>query len=336
MGLPAAVAILILLLAGPLWVRRIEENLEGYCLLLGILAIAFAGGANWELAAKALRDPIPISAAVIIAGILFRYGRKHFDRVVRWTADRFGRAVLAGATVAIAALLSSIITSIVAALMLVEALRSLGLPRTNLIRITVVGCLAIGLGASLTPLGEPLSTIAIDALELEFFGLFTVLAPYVLPGIIACAILAAFYARGDGAETHFSHAGVESFGAIALRGIKVFGFIAGLVLLGEAFAPIASDYINHLSAPALFWANVAGAALDNATVIAIEIHGMPLPLAREVILSLLVSGGMLIQGNIPNIIAAGALGISAASWARVGIPLGLLLLIAYFLSLRLA
>ncbi|MGH7988239.1 MAG: DUF1646 family protein, partial [Candidatus Binataceae bacterium] len=60
------------------------------------------------------------------------------------------------------------------------------------------------------------------------------------------------------------------------------------------------------------------------------------PLAREVILSLLASGGMLIQGNIPNIIAAGALGISAASWARVGIPLGLLLLIAYFLSLRLA
>ncbi|MGH8012352.1 MAG: DUF1646 family protein [Candidatus Binataceae bacterium] len=336
MGLPAAIIILCLLLLGPFLARRIEENLESYCLLLGVAAILLAGGANWELAGKALRDPVPISAAVIVAGVLFRYGRAYLDRAITWATTRFSRAALTAFIVAVVALLSGIITSIVAALVMAESLRSLRLPRTKMVRATVAGCMAIGLAASLTPLGEPLSTIAIDALQLEFFGLFTLLAPYVLPGIAACTALAAFSARGEYAEGGPSHAPRENFLAIGLRGIKVFGFIAGLVLLGEAFAPLASSYINDLSAPVLFWANVTGAALDNATVIAIEIHGMPLLLAREVILSLLASGGMLIQGNIPNIIAAGALDISAASWARVGIPLGLVFLVAYFLSLRLA
>ncbi|MGH9553363.1 MAG: DUF1646 family protein, partial [Terriglobales bacterium] len=280
-------------------------------------------------------DPVPISIAVIIAGVLFQYARGYLDRVVASMALRLSLPIVTAFLVAVIALVSSIITSIVAALVLVEVLRSLRLPREKLVQVTVVGCMAIGLGASLTPLGEPLSTIAIDSLNLEFFGLFSLLAPYVLPGIAACAVLAAVCVRGEYDPEEQSEQAGEGLGEVALRGVKVFGFIAGLVLLGEAYAPLASGYVNELSAPSLYWANIVGAALDNATVIAIEIHGMPLLLAREVILSLLASGGMLIQGNIPNIIAAGALGISSASWARVGIPVGLAFMIAYFLSLRL-
>jgi predicted cation transporter len=335
LGLPAALSILGLLLAGPLLIRQIEENLEAYCLALGLLAILLAGGGNWMLAKKALRDPVPIAAAVVVAGILFRYGRGHLDRLLEWACSRIGRPALAGATVTVTAVASSIITSIVAALILVEALRRLRLPRAQLVPAVVAGCLAIGLGASLTPLGEPLSTIAVEALDLEFFGLFSLLAPYVLPGIGVCALLVAFCSRGSRTEVHLVDAEADSLGAIALRGVKVFGFIAGLILLGEAFAPLAKDYIHFLSAPALFWANVVGAALDNATVIAIEVHGTPLPLAREIILSLLASGAMLIQGNIPNIIAAGALNISAVQWSKIGIPLGLIFLLGYFAALHL-
>ncbi|MGH7935301.1 MAG: DUF1646 family protein, partial [Candidatus Binataceae bacterium] len=265
----------------------------------------------------------------------FQYGREYLDRAVASMTLQVSRPALAALLVAVIALLSSIITSIIAALMLVETLRSLRLPREKTVQITVVGCLAIGLGASLTPLGEPLSTIAVDALNLDFFGLTFLLAPYVLPGIAACSALVAFYARGEYAAATASENMSESFWAVIFRGIKVFAFIAGLVLLGEAYAPLAHEYVANLSAPALYWANVVGAALDNATVIAIEIHGMELKLAREVILALLASGGMLIQGNIPNIIAAGALRISAAKWARYGIPLGLVFLVAYFLGLRL-
>ena len=336
MALPAAIAILVLLLIGPLLSHWVEKNLEVYCFFLGASAIGFAGQVSWELAKKVLFDPIPIAMAVLIAGVLFKFGRKWFDRALARMQRRFSRPVLAAIIVATIALLSSLITSIVAALMLVEALRALRLPRDKLLRVTVTGCMAIGLGASLTPLGEPLSTIAVDLLNLEFFALFGLLAPYVLPGIVVCAALVAFHARGAYIEEKHRATRSESLLVILRRGAEVFAFIAGLVLLGEAYAPLARTYLSELSAPVLFWTNVAGAALDNATVVAIEISDMPLSLAREVILSLLASGGMLIQGNIPNIIAANALNISALSWARVGVPIGLLFLIGYFLCLRLA
>ncbi|MGH7935154.1 MAG: DUF1646 family protein, partial [Candidatus Binataceae bacterium] len=61
MGLPEAIVILLLLLLGPLAARRIEENLEAYCFLLGLLATALAGGADRAVIAKALADPLPIS-----------------------------------------------------------------------------------------------------------------------------------------------------------------------------------------------------------------------------------------------------------------------------------
>jgi predicted cation transporter len=42
---------------------------------------------------------------------------------------------------------------------------------------------------------------------------------------------------------------------------------------------------------------------------------------------------MLIPGNIPNIIAAGKLGITSREWAEVGIPLGLVLMAVFFVLL---
>jgi predicted cation transporter len=39
---------------------------------------------------------------------------------------------------------------------------------------------------------------------------------------------------------------------------------------------------------------------------------------------------MLIPGNIPNIIAASKLRISSRSWTVIGLPLGLLLMGAYY------
>jgi len=54
---------------------------------------------------------------------------------------------------------------------------------------------------------------------------------------------------------------------------------------------------------------------------------------RAVLMGLLISGGMLIPGNIPNIISANKLGIRSRTWARWGVPLGLALLVLYFVIL---
>ncbi len=43
--------------------------------------------------------------------------------------------------------------------------------------------------------------------------------------------------------------------------------------------------------------------------------------------------GILIPGNIPNIVSAGRLKISMKEWAVIGVPLGFLLLVVYFVIL---
>jgi predicted cation transporter len=48
----------------------------------------------------------------------------------------------------------------------------------------------------------------------------------------------------------------------------------------------------------------------------------------------LIAGGMLIPGNIPNIIAAGKLHIKSREWARFGVPLGAALMLVFFLVLE--
>jgi predicted cation transporter len=51
------------------------------------------------------------------------------------------------------------------------------------------------------------------------------------------------------------------------------------------------------------------------------------------ILGLLIAGGMLIPGNIPNIVAAERLKISMREWAVIGIPLGAAVMVIYFVVL---
>lgn len=76
--------------------------------------------------------------------------------------------------------------------------------------------------------------------------------------------------------------------------------------------------------------------VDNATLAAIEIGpAMNVHQQRAAMLSLLISGGILIPGNIPNIVAAARLRIRSREWARAGIPIGLALLILCFAVLSL-
>ncbi|HYL59403.1 MAG TPA: DUF1646 family protein [Candidatus Acidoferrales bacterium] len=332
----AALAVLLLLLFGPLAVARIEHNLELYCLGLGVLATLLAGGFTGELVSEALREPVAISIAVIVAALLFGWSGAFLDRGFKRLRNRVRRPVLTGVSIFAIAAVSSVITAIVAALVMIEAIGLLQLDRERRARVTVAGCFAVGMGASLTPIGEPLSTLAARALNLSFFGLFDLLAPWVLPGVIACSILAAVFARGEYEHVAAGPRIRQTYGEMAIQAGKVFAFIVGLVLISHAYGPIANEYVAKMSNDLLFWVNTVSAALDNATLVALEVHSMTLERAREAILSLLISGGILIPGNIPNIVSAGALKIRSAQWARIGLPIGLTLLGIYFALLKVA
>lgn len=337
---PAVGAALIgLLLAGPVVSRAIEERIELFFLAIGLLAMTLAGAWRWEVAGRAAEVPLGITLTVVVADVAFGRMRGPMDRALAWIQARVARPLLCGAAVFAIALLSAMLTAIVAALMLAELVELIGLGPRARVRVAVAGCFAIGLGSSLTPLGGPLSTLAASGLGMGFGGLFAMLAPCALPGMLACAIVAGLFATNDEGASALAAAPTlvlirESVVRALVRGLEVYVFIAGLMLVGEAFAPLAAHFVPLLGHAALYWANTISAAMDNATLVALEVRAMDPARAREAIVALLVAGGMLIPGNVPNIVAAGALRIGAGDWAKIGIPMGLVLLGIYFALLQ--
>jgi len=354
------VAILAVVLAGPFLVRRIEENLEAFLFACGAAALTVAGfatiegvatGWSWAIVEEALTTPvfigsllgIPIGIVqiVLLVGFLIYLGHRPMERAIQRLVDTVPLRILAFLLVVILALVSSIISAILAAILLIEILCALPIPREPKIRLAVVACFAIGLGAALTPLGEPLSTIAISKLSgppyyAGFGFLAGLLGIYIVPGILAFGLLAAFTVReaGEGGEPLFCRVERGMPGEVVLRAARVYLFIMALVLLGEGFKPLILWYVVGIPADGLFWVNMVSAALDNATLTAAEIGPYLSELQiKAALMGLLVSGGMLIPGNIPNIISAGKLGVTSREWGRVGVPIGFVAMAIYFIVL---
>ena len=320
-----AVLILVPLLLGPLVIRALERNLEGFCLVLGLIAATLAGW-NRALVAEAALAPAPVTIAVLIAGLGFAHLRPALARGFGRLRETTSRPLLTAVTVIAIGFASSLITAVVGGLLLVEAIGMLrlGPPARN--NVTVAGCFAIGIGSALTPAGGPFSAIVAQGLDLRFGDLFILLGAWMVPAVVGLGMLAAWFARGDYdliAEESSVH---ERPSDVIRQGAKVFAFVAGLALIGAACAPLAAVWVPHFGPGLLFWGNTLSAALDNATLAALESHAVtPLHL-RPALVSMAVSGGMLIPGNIPNIVCAGILRIGSADWARVGVPIGLVML----------
>lgn len=322
---------------------------------MGVGAALVSGSLGLELVLKALREPIAISLAVLAAGLAFRALGRYLRRAVWEALVLMPMGLFFFIIVVVLGLLSSIITAIIASLVLVEIVSILNLPRKLEIALDVVACFAIGLGAALTPVGEPLSTITVSKLGQSFWYLMVLIGPYIVPGILALGVFAAFYLprlapefrlahpgkpsavpAEDGAEERRvpslkAHASEESYFDVVVRALKVFLFVMALVLLGEGFKPVIDRFVIGLPSAGLYWLNMVSAVLDNATLAAAEISlKMSALQVKSVLMGLLISGGMLIPGNIPNIISAGKLKIGSREWAAIGVPLGLVLMAIYF------
>lgn len=326
--------ILVLVLVLPLLLHRVEQNLEAFLFAMGLLSAAGAGVLSRPLVVAALTHPLPITAAVFLAGLVFHWTRNHLGTLlVRLRLVLPMRAVVA-VVVTVLALLSSIITVIIASLVLVEVVSALGFRREDETRLVIVACMAIGMGAALTPVGEPLSTIATAKLGADFWFLLRLLGPWVIPGILALGGVVALLPLRYQGESLAETGSPETYRSVAARAVRVYVFVMALTLLGEGFRPLIDRYIIGLDARVLYWINTVSAILDNATLTAAEISPRMTPQqVRAVLLGLLISGGMLIPGNIPNIIAANRLGIRSRAWARWGVPLGVVLLVVYFATL---
>lgn len=331
-----------LVLVLPFSIKKVEKELEAFLFVMGVLAVSISRLWSWHLVKDALVEPIKITAAVFVAGLLFRLIRPKIGKWASIVAQRLGYSVLFFIIVVGLGLLSSVITAIIAALVLSEVISALRLPRALEVKIVIIACFSIGLGAVLTPLGEPLSTIAISKLKGEpyhadFFFLLKLLGMWVIPVILALGVLPAFLKNtGVGKGDTLTEDRPEQLRDVAFRALKVYLFVLALVFLGTGFMPVVDKYLVHVPAVALYWVNIISAILDNATLTAAEIT--PLMSAQTIkcaLAGLLIAGGMLIPGNIPNIICAGKLSIKSREWAAFGVPLGLVIMTGFFIVLLL-
>ncbi|MCU9615139.1 DUF1646 domain-containing protein [Caldibacillus lycopersici] len=324
--------ILLLVLFLPFTIKFVEHNLEIFLFVMGLAAAIISGVFNRELLVQALLDPIKITVAVIIAGLLFKWFRRLLENGIRAISNMLPFRLFIALMVIVLGLVSSFITAIIAALVLVLIVSVLTLDKKSEIRLVVIACFSIGLGAALTPIGEPLSTITISKMHEDFYYLLQLVGPYIIPGVVLLGILAAILVKPERGFGLSNEDNIESYDDIFVRGIKIYFFVMGLTLLGAGFEPLINEYIIGLSSHLLYWVNILSAILDNATLAAAEISPAMSPESvKAVLLGLLVSGGMLIPGNIPNIISAGKLNITSKEWAKEGLPIGFSILIVYFI-----
>jgi len=335
------IVIIFLVLFLPFFVHKVENNLEVFLFFMGLLSILSSClfkkiEVSPHTFIKAAEEPLKITLAVLISGWLFRRYREKITSFIVNLEEKIGPHIFATLFVFILGLLSSVITAIIASIVLVEVISALKLHRDFERKLTVLTCYSIGLGAALTPVGEPLSTIAVSKLRGEpyhadFFFLLRHLGIYIIPGIFAISLYAGLIHASAGRILTLKEKSEEALKDILIRAVKVYVFVMGLVFLSEGFKPVVDEYISKVSAPVLYWVNLISAILDNATLTAAEISPlMEITQIKALLMGLLISGGLLIPGNIPNIISAGKLGIKSKEWARDAFLPGVILLLLYF------
>ena len=321
----------------PFSVKKVEEELEAFLFLMGLSAVTISGQWARPLIEDAFREPVKITLAVLALGFAFRAARPRLKGWLEKLIKALGIRRALFAIILFLGLGSSLMTAIIAALALAEIITILKLEREYEIKVVVYACYAIGLGAALTPIGEPLATIAVAKLKeqphnADFFYLLHQIGAWVIPGVILTAFLGSRGAdRADSSKRGLVEDAAETNKSIILRGVKVYIFVMALIFLGAGITPLAARFLPQMPTWALYWANSISAILDNATLAAAElVPEMTDRQVKFVLMGLLISGGMLIPGNIPNIISAAKLKIRSGEWAAAALPYGIFLMLAYF------
>ncbi|WP_434512822.1 DUF1646 family protein [Desulfitobacterium sp. AusDCA] len=325
--------IILLVLVLPFTLKKVEQNLEPFLFVMGLLSVLISQQMTIGLLRKALEEPIMITAAVLGFGIIFKVFKDKIKGLIQSIQHHVPARLLMFLIVVILGLMSSIITAIIAALLLVEIVNIFTLNRKSEVALVIISCFAIGLGAALTPIGEPLATIVISKLHADFWYLFRNFGGYIIPAIIVLGLFAAFAIREN--EDPLSLKSLqeeESYKEVILRAFKIYLFVMALTFLGTGLKPLIDRFVLGLPSQILYWINMISAILDNATLAAAEISDkMTLEQIMAILLGLLISGGMLIPGNIPNIIAASKLNIQSKEWARLGVPVGLVIMVLFYI-----
>jgi predicted cation transporter len=212
------------------------------------------------------RESRQITIAVIVAGVLFGLMRERPDSCFDRLGRRIRRPVLTAGSIFVLALLSSLITVIIAALMLVEVISLLRLGGKHAFESRYPVVLRLGWQPP-----YPSGRAEIDVMfEASLLRPIELLGPWILPGAAGASILAGYFARGAHHETPQGIQLRESTYRALLQGGKVYVFIADLVLVSHAYEPVVTKFIPGAIEHIAVLANTISAVLDNATLVSLR------------------------------------------------------------------
>src|SRR6185369_3480638 len=112
--------ILLAVLLGPVLIKPVERNIEVFFLIVGALASAVSGQWGWPLLHAAATEPVALTLAVLLFGAVARVMRPTFDRWVESLLGVMSAHWIYLILIVALGLLSSVITAVIAALILVE------------------------------------------------------------------------------------------------------------------------------------------------------------------------------------------------------------------------
>jgi predicted cation transporter len=197
------IALMVLIL--PFRVKWCEHNLEVFFLIMGLLAVTVSWQWEWTLVMDALKSPVMIRSlpigifqVVLIFGLLIYFFYKPFYRAVQAMVNKLSIRVFIFILILVLGIISSVVSVIVTSVILAEIVAALPISRNDRIKLIVVACFAVGLGAVLTPLGEPMSTILVQKLvgppyNAGFTWPISHFAIYVVPAVVVLAIFGAIW-----------------------------------------------------------------------------------------------------------------------------------------------
>ncbi len=335
--------VVVNLLIWPLKSKWVENHLELFLLMVGAAAVSIGGLWSKEFVYQTLNSPVNVAFIVLVVSIIFNYYSRYIFRILfilfRFFEPKYSFAIL----VFLLGITSSVFSVTVAALVLAEVLQVVNLEREQTVKVTVYACYAIGLGAVLLPLAEPLGLIIYNELaagrhQADFFFMLHTFFWWIVPGILLMSLGAGYTVRNANAQVELHiREDKEDTRSILRRTWHIYLFVAALNMISTGLRPFADSTIAHLSGKILFWANSVSVIIDNATLAAIEVTpDVSIPNLMYMVIGLAAFGSMLVQGNLPNIVAAEKLGIKSREWARVAVPAGLVLMSGYFVALWIA
>ena len=107
MGALAVVVLAALTL--PFLIHKIEEELEIFLLVCGVAAVSISGLWSGHLVAEGLKEPLTITAAVLVLGVLFKKFGAYLAHGIHWLEKKTGPRILLFCTVLVLGLTSSVV-----------------------------------------------------------------------------------------------------------------------------------------------------------------------------------------------------------------------------------